>query len=179
MRVYSRILEIWSIDGWTPNGDSEAIICSLVISIFLSLDMRSHPFRRNLDEHNPATRSMPTCAAIDGIRLPLQKRTSENNIPTMNVVVIPRFPWYRCAMANQAEDKIPAIAIENEGFTNMRLNTANTNPRYRNSSDRPAVHASAVNMTDSLIVRGMIFSVSRNKNPRCASGTFAIIRRPA
>src|ERR1019366_6774098 len=82
-------------------------------------------------------------------------------------------------MANQAEDKITAIGMENVGFTNMRLNTANANPRYRNSSDRPAVHARAVNTTDSLIVRGMIFSVSRNKDPRCSSGIRAIIRRLA
>ncbi len=60
-----------------------------------------------------------------------------------------------------------------------RENTANTKPRYANSSDSPALHANATKTKVSVDVWGMIFSVNRNRNPRRSAGTRAILRRLA
>lgn len=58
-------------------------------------------------------------------------------------------------------------------------NNAQINPRYRNSSERPAVQASTANSEASDQVRGMIFSVMRNSAPRFSTGSCTIFRNPA
>src|SRR5580692_4497654 len=52
----------------------------------------------------------------------------------------------------------------------MRAKTANTNPRYRNSSHNPAVHDRPANAAKSALVRGAIFSAIRNNSPSFISG---------
>jgi hypothetical protein len=64
-------------------------------------------------------------------------------IPTTNVVIIPLRPWYKCASENHADERIAARAFGGPKFTIILTKAMNTKPRYKNSSDIPAVQARA------------------------------------